>query len=132
MGNTFTIAVVVEHDQNGIKPVTNEILNAASKLGGYVIAYFFSESEKKDSQILIDNGADVVQFCIHPDFKQYVRETYSAGLLSEIKKSQPDIVLLSSSNNGKELSAEIATRLEVALAADCIDCLLYTSDAADE
>ena len=121
MDNKLTIAVVVEHDQNGIKPVTQEILHAASKLGGHVIAYYFSESQKKDGQTLIDNGADVVQFCIHPDFNHYVHETYSVGLLGEIEKSQPDMVLLSSSNNGKELSAEVATRLEVALATDCID-----------
>ena len=44
MENKFTIVVVVEHDQNGIKPVTNEILNAASNLGGFVIAYYFSEN----------------------------------------------------------------------------------------
>ena len=86
MNNKFTIAVVVEHDQNGIKPVTKEILHAARNLGGSVIAYYFSESQKTDRQILIDNGADDVRFCIHPDFNQYIHETYSAGLLSEIKK----------------------------------------------
>lgn len=124
MDNKITIAVVVEHDQNGIKPVTNEILSAASKLGGFVIAYYFSESQQKDSQILINNGADDVRLCIHPDFRQYVHETYSAGLLLEIEKSQPDMVLLSSSNNGKELAAELATRLDVGLANDCIDLLI--------
>ena len=58
MENKFTIAVVVEHDQNGIKPVTNEILHAASNLGRFVIAYYFSETQKEDGQTLIDNGAD--------------------------------------------------------------------------
>ena len=126
MDNKLTIAVVVEHDKNGIKPVTNEILHAARKLGGYVIAYYFSESEKKDGKTLIDNGADVFKFCIHPDFNQYVDETYSVGLLGEIEKSPPDMVLLSSSNNCKELSAEVATRLEVALATDCTVGYLLT------
>ncbi|MAR70028.1 MAG: electron transfer flavoprotein subunit alpha [Nitrospina sp.] len=121
MENKFTIVVVVEHDQNGIKPVTNEILNAASNLGGFVIAYYFSETQKEDGQTLIDNGADEVRFYLHSDFNHYVHETYSAALLSEIEKTEPDMVLLSSSNNGKELSAEMATRLGVALITDCID-----------
>ena len=121
MDNKFTIAVVVEHDRNGIRPVTYEILQAASGLAGYVIAYNFSESREMDVQQLIDNGANDVRFCIHQDLSQYVHETYAAGLISEIEKSKPDIVLLSSSNNGKELSAEMATRLQVGLATDCID-----------
>ena len=129
MNNKFTIAVVVEHDRNGIKLVTYEILQAASGLAGSVIAYYFSESREMDVQQLIYNGANDVRFCIHPDLSQYVHETYAAGLISEIEKSQPDIVLLSSSNNGKELSAEMATRLQVGLATDCID--LQISDKGD-
>ena len=93
MENKFTIVVVVEHDQNGIKPVTNEILNAASNLGGFVIAYYFSETQKEDGQTLIDNGADEVRFYLNSDFNHYVHETYSAALLSEIEKTEPDMVL---------------------------------------
>lgn len=129
MDNNCTIAVVVEHDQNGIKPVTYEVLSAARKWAGSVIAYYFSSSLEVDTQSLIDSGADDVRLCIHPDYSQYIHETYAAGLLSEIKKSQPDMVLLSSSNNGKELSAELATRLEVGLATDCID--LEVSEAGE-
>ena len=94
MDNKFTVAVVVEHDLNGIKTVTNEILQVASGLGGTVIAYCFSDSREMDAQQLIDNGANDVKLCIHPDLSKYIHETYAAGLLSEIKKSQPDIVLL--------------------------------------
>jgi len=121
MSNKIIIAVVVEHDQNGIKPVTYEILQTANRLAGCVIAYYFSNSVEIDAQQLFDSGADDVRFCIHSDFYQYTHENYASGLLSEIQKSQPDILLLSSSNNGKELSAELATRLNVGLATDCID-----------
>jgi len=121
MDNKFTIGVVIEHDQNGIKPVTYEILKAASSLAGFVVAYYFSDSQDIDAKLLFDNGADDVRVCTHPDLSQYFHETYTIGLLVEIEKSQPDMVLLSSSNNGKELSAEIATRLDVGLATDCID-----------
>jgi len=121
MENKFIIGVVVEHDHGEIKPVTYEILNAASGLSGLVIAYYFSEIQDIDTKKLIDNGANEVKVFTNPTFGEYFHETYAEGLLVEIQKSQPDMVLLSSSNNGKELSAEIATRMQVGLATDCVD-----------
>jgi electron transfer flavoprotein alpha subunit len=121
-----TIIVVVEHDQGGIKPVTYELLDAAKKLigAGRIIAIYFTDTEEADGSLLIHYGADEVRICVHPDYHQYIHETYEAGLLNEIEKAQPDIVLMPASNSGKELSAAIATRLEVALATDCIDLQL--------
>ncbi|MBN4078042.1 electron transfer flavoprotein subunit alpha/FixB family protein [Nitrospina gracilis] len=118
--------VVVEHDQSGIKPVTYELLNAARKLAGTgkIIALYFTDAEEADVLSLTHYGADEVRICIHPSYHQYIHETYEAGLLSEIEKTQPDIVLMPASNSGKELSAAIATRLRVALATDCIDLQL--------
>jgi electron transfer flavoprotein alpha subunit len=126
LDNEITIIVVVEHDQSGIKPVTYELLNAAKKLAGSgkIIALYFTDAEEADGLALTHYGADEVRVCIHPDYHQYIHETYEAGLLSEIEKAQPDIVLMPASNSGKELSAAIATRLEVALATDCIDLQL--------
>jgi electron transfer flavoprotein alpha subunit len=122
----ITIIVVVEHDQSGIKPVTFELLNAAKKLAGSgkIIALYFTDTEEANGLPLTHYGADEVRICIHPDYHQYIHETYEAGLLNEIEKAQPDIVLMPASNSGKELSAAIATRLKVALATDCIDLQL--------
>ncbi len=126
MDNEITIAVVVEHDQSGIKPVTYELLNAARKLAGTrkIIALYFTDTEEADGLSLTHYGADEVRICIHPNYHQYIHETYEAGLLSEIERSQPDIVLMPASNSGKELSAAVATRLGVALATDCVDLQL--------
>ena len=126
MDNEITIIVVVEHDQIGIKPVTYELLNAARKLAGTgkIIALYFTDTEEADELSLTHHGADEVRICIHPTYHQYIHEAYEAGLLSEIEKTQPDIVLMPASNSGKELSAAVATRLEVALATDCIELKL--------
>ena len=121
-----TTLVVVEHDQSGIKQVTYELLNAARKLAvtGKIIAVYFTDADETDGSSLTHHGADEVRICIHPNYHQYTHETYEAGLLSEIEKVQPDIVLIPASNSGKEVSAAIATRLGVALATDCIDLQL--------
>ena len=126
MDSETTTLVVVEHDQSGIKPVTYELLNAARKLAGTgkIIAVYFTDAEATDGTSLTYHGADEVRICIHPNYHQYTHETYEAGLLSEIEKVQPDIVLIPASNSGKEVSAAIATRLGVALATDCIDLQL--------
>ena len=121
MDKSSTIGVVVEHDHNGIKPVTYEVLNAARNFPGLVSAYYFSNDGEANLESLIQGGADEVRVFLHPDFVHYTHETYAAALIKEIKKSQPEIILLSASNNGKELAAAVATRLEVGLATDCID-----------
>ena len=123
MDNEITIIVLVEYDHSGIKPVTYELLNAARKLAdkGNIIALYFTDLENVDESPLTHYGADEIRICIHPDYHQYTHETYAAGLQSEIKKIQPDIVLMPSSNSGKELSAVVATRLGVVLASDCIE-----------
>jgi len=126
LDNAINIIVLVEHDQSGIKPVTYELLNAARKLvgTGKIIALYFTDSKDADGLSLAQYGADEVRICIHPTYHQYIHETYEAGLLSEIEKEEPDIVLMPASNSGKELSAALATRLGVALATDCIDLQL--------
>ena len=121
MDKNLSIAVVVEHDQNGIKPVTYEVINAARKISNSITAYYFSNDPKVDTQELIWGGADQVRVCIHTDYKNYIHETYAAGLVSQFNKNRPQMILLSASNNGKELAAEVAARLEVVLATDCID-----------
>ena len=124
MDNKFSIAVVVEHDQNEIKPVTYEVINAARKLTNSIIAYYFSNDAKVDAQELIQGGVDQVRICIHNDYKNYIHETYAEGLVNQINKTRPQMIFLSASNNGKELAAEVSARLEVGLASDCIDVQL--------
>ena len=121
MEKNFSIAVVVEHDENIIKPITFEIINAARKIASSITAYYFSSNPEIDSQPLIWGGADKVKICIHTDYKKYIHETYAEALVAQINKSRPEMVLLSASNNGKELAAEVAARLQVGLATDCID-----------
>ena len=82
-----TTLVVVEHDQNVIKPVTYELLNAARKLEGTgkIIAVYFTDAEEADGSSLTHHGADEVRICIHSNYNQYTHETYEAGLLSVIE-----------------------------------------------
>lgn len=133
MENQITIGVLIEHDQSGIKPVSYEVINAARKLAdlraGQVIAFYFTHDKEADELPLIQHGADKVRVSIHPDYHQYIHETYEAGLIIEIEKTRPDMVLMPASNNGKELAAAVATRLDVGLATDCID--LEVSEEGD-
>jgi electron transfer flavoprotein alpha subunit len=123
LDNAITIIVVVENDHRGIKPVTYELLNAARKLAENVkiIALYFTDLENIDNSSLIHWGANEMRLCTHSLYHQYTHETYAAGLQNEIEKIQPDIVLMSASNSGKELLASVATRLGVVLASDCIE-----------
>ena len=92
MDKNFSIAVVVEHDQNGIKPVTYEVINAARKISSSITAYYFSNDPKVDPQELIQGGAEQVRICIHNDYKNYIHETYAEGLITQINKNLPKII----------------------------------------
>ena len=50
--------MVVEHDQNGIKPVTYEVLNAAGKLADSITALYFTNDADVDSKPHADDKSE--------------------------------------------------------------------------
>jgi electron transfer flavoprotein alpha subunit len=118
------LGVVIEHDQEGIKPVSLEVINGARKLAdqisGKVIAFCLNQGGEEGAKSFIENGADEVRFLRHPDLKVYIHENYAHALKDELDKTVVDYLFLPATNNGKELSAVLSAHLEVGVATDCI------------
>ena len=119
-----TLGVVIEHDREGIKPVSFEVISAARKIAdqvsGKVIAFYLSDDMQGGEEAFIQSGADEVRFLKHPDLKTYIHENYGCALMEEFEKTPVDYLFLPASNNGKELSGVLSAELGVGVATDCI------------
>jgi electron transfer flavoprotein alpha subunit len=118
------LGVVIEHDREGIKPASLEVINAARKLAdqfsGKVVAFCLGHDTKEEADLFFQYGADEVRLIQHPDLKIYIHENHAFALARELDKTSVDYLLLPATLNGKELSATLSAQLGVGLATDCI------------
>ena len=123
------LGVVIEHDHEGIKPVSLEVISAARKLAdqisGKVIAFYLCHDADEVADLFIQNGADEIRFLNHPDLNTYIHENYSFALTREFEKSPADYLFLPATNNGKELSAVLSAQLGVGVATDCVSLSVW-------
>lgn len=89
--------------------------NRSSKLVAVLIG---SEIEEKAHE-LIKYGADKILVADYPKLKDFQIERYLGILTSLTKKNKPEILLIGSTKNGKELASRLATRLETGCTPDC-------------
>ena len=118
------LGVVIEHDQEGFKPVSLEVISAARKLAdqvsGKVVVFYLCLEADEQVDLFIQYGADEVRLLQHPDLNTYIHENYGFALTRELEKSSVDYLFLPATNNGKELSAVLSAQLGVGVATDCI------------
>ena len=123
------LGVVIEHDQEGFKPVSLEVISAARKLAdqvsGKVVVFYLCLEADERVDLFIQYGADEVRLLQHPDLKTYIHENYGFALTRELEKSSVDYLFLPATNNGKELSAVLSAQLGVGVATDCISLSVW-------
>ncbi|MBT3365721.1 MAG: electron transfer flavoprotein subunit alpha/FixB family protein [Nitrospina sp.] len=135
MSGEQILGVVVEHDLEGIKPVSFEVINAARKLAdqvsGKVIVFCLGFNEEGAADLFIRSGADEVRFLNHPDLKTYIHENYAFALTKEFEKIPVDYLFLPATILGKELSAVLSAQLGVGVATDCIGVSFLRGDEVE-
>ncbi len=123
------LGVVIEHDQEGFKPVSLEVISAARKLAdqvsGKVVVFYLCLEADEQFDLFIQYGADEVRLLQHPDLNTYIHENYGFALTRELEKSSVDYLFLPATNNGKELSAVLSAQLGVGVATDCISLSVW-------
>ena len=123
------LGVVIEHDQEGFKPVSLEVISAARKLAdqvsGKVVVFYLCLEADEQVDLFIQYGADEVRLLQHPDLKTYIHENYGFALTRELEKSSVDYLFLPATNNGKELSAVLSAQLGIGVATDCISLSVW-------
>jgi electron transfer flavoprotein alpha subunit len=98
-----------------------ELLNIgrqlAAKMGTRVSALLYQDSE--EVQDCISHGADQVMLLPSLSSDQSP-EIYIPVIIEEVKKGDPDLILLPATARGKDMAARIAARLDVGLCSSCI------------
>lgn len=91
---------------------------AADRSSKLVAVLIGSEIEEKAHELL-KYGADKVLVADYPKLKDFQIEKYLGILTSLTEKNKPEILLIGSTKNGKELASRLASRLETGCTPDC-------------
>jgi electron transfer flavoprotein alpha subunit len=118
------ILVIAEQRGGTLRKISFELVSegrrladqSGQSLGVVVLGHQIGEEAKK----LAAYGAETIYVADAPELAAYTPEAYTAVLGELIKGKEPNIVLGGSSQQGKELAARLAARLETGLAMDCV------------
>ncbi|MEU8655991.1 electron transfer flavoprotein subunit alpha/FixB family protein [Actinoplanes philippinensis] len=108
------VLVVVE---NGVKKVTLELLTIARGLGS-VSAVVFGEA---DTAKLGEYGAEKIYAASGEDVEGYLVAPKATVIASLVQQVQPAAVLLASTQEGKEIAARLAIKLDNGLLTDAVE-----------
>lgn len=119
------IFVWIEQFNSSADSISWETLGAARRvadpLGGRLVAVVLGQNVGNLAQQAIHYGADSVILGDDATFNHFRLEPYAALLTKLAQEQQPAAILMGASNAGLELSAYVAAKLGVGLAADAID-----------
>ncbi len=129
MAENRDVWVFVERHEEGIAPVSLELVGKARELGdqvgGQVCALLFgSRSGNQNdglSQQLIHHGADRVLLAEHPELALYRTLPYARVAIDLVRQERPFIFLFGATPVGRDLAPRIASAVSAGLTADCTD-----------
>lgn len=117
------IAVFVEHNEDGIHPVTYELIGKAKELadviGHKVYALIIGYKVDKKIVELLHYGVDKVYSYDSEKFEHFRIMPYTAAFEDFVNKVKPSSVLVGATNLGRSLAPRVAARFRTGLTADC-------------
>ncbi|MEH7083737.1 electron transfer flavoprotein subunit alpha/FixB family protein [Neobacillus drentensis] len=124
------VLVIGEMKGSKIRNVSLEALTAAKQVAGRgeVISAVFGTHSAKQVDLLSQYGAGQVYIIEDSDYDEYHPELYTHAVVKIIQETQPDVIVMGHTGNGRDLAPRAAARLEIGLASDCIDINLDASD----
>ncbi|MGA1821860.1 MAG: FAD-binding protein [Thermoplasmatota archaeon] len=117
------IWVYCEIKDSGNRKVNLELITKARELAGQtgeeVGAVVIGSGIGHLSDILADQGADIIYTAESPDLAHYDTDIYSSLMSGLILKYRPNIVLFPATHQGRDLAPRISSAISVGLTADC-------------
>ncbi|RLC82823.1 MAG: electron transfer flavoprotein subunit alpha/FixB family protein [Chloroflexi bacterium] len=118
-----SILVVAEQADGALRKVSFEMLGEAGrlaeKMGATVEAALLGSGVESLADELAHHGASRVYIADDPALSPYNAEAYTAVLADLVKKTEPAVVFLGATTQGRDLAPRLAARLGVGLASDC-------------
>jgi electron transfer flavoprotein alpha subunit len=124
------VLVIGEMKGSKIRNVSLEALTAAKQVAGRgeVISAVFGTHSAKQVDLLSQYGAGQIYIIEDSDYDEYHPELYTHAVVKIIQETQPDVIVMGHTGNGRDLAPRAAARLQIGLASDCIDINLDASD----
>ncbi len=120
--------IVAEQIDCHVQSVSLQLIGQARKLadqlGTSVEAILLGDNIERQARQLIAAGADRVYLGNEPELEVYQPELYTEIVVNLAKEHQPEIILIGSTDMGRELAPLVAARLKTGLTAHCIDFVL--------
>lgn len=118
------IAVYVEHTEEGIHPITLELIGKAKELSKSVnfpvYCVFIGYNIRNKAKELLYYGVDEVFVYDYKELEQFRIEPYTLVFEDFINKIKPSAILIGATNIGRSLAPRVAARFRTGLTADCI------------
>jgi electron transfer flavoprotein alpha subunit len=114
------ILVLVDHADGAVRKTTGELLTLARRLGEPA-AVFLGRGVESAQEALARFGAQKVYVFDAPELDDYLVVAKARALEQLVQRTQPDVLLLPSSSDGREIAARLAVRLGSGLVTDAID-----------
>jgi electron transfer flavoprotein alpha subunit len=120
--------VIAEQIDCRLLSVSTQLLGKARKLADELHTsletILLGDNIDRQTQQLIEAGADRVYLGNAPEFAFYHPEIYTETIVSLARQHKPEIILMGSTSAARELAPLVAARLETGLTAHCIDLVL--------
>lgn len=127
MDNNHDIWVIAEHDENGLRQCTHEILTEAYRLAdelcGRCCLVLIGHNLHELADSLTAYDIDICYLVEHPLLKQYRTESVISALTQLIKEfshPSPLLILVSATPNGQDFAPRLAMRLEFDMISNCV------------
>ena len=115
----------VEHDRGQLNNLSLEMLTFARRLAvGQSLplhAVLVGEAARPLVERLAAYGVTTVHLAQHPQLNDYAPEAWAHSLAERIEALTPQAVIAAASDQGSEVMAHTAARLDLPLAANCIE-----------
>jgi len=112
------------HLQSVSLQLTGQARKLADQLQTRVEAILLGDNIEEPARQLIAAGADRVYLGNAPELEVYQPEPYTEIVVKLARELQPQIILVGSTDMGRELAPLVAARLKTGLTAHCIDFVL--------
>lgn len=117
------VLVVAEMREGSLKKICFEMIGEgkriADELGGAIEAVVLGHEIGDEIEPLAHYGAEKIYLADDPALADYTAEGYTNVLARLIKQTDPILVLIGATTQGKDLAPRLAARLAVGLASDC-------------
>ena len=118
------VMIIAEQRDGDIRKISYELISEGRRLAdssGQDLTAVLIGSNIKDKAAKLGNyGADKVIVADDLRLGQYITDAYVSVIAQIVKSSDPAILLLGASTQGKDLAARLSARLGAGMAQDCI------------